>query len=204
MFHEDRSGEMHQLRYLPTILYSWRQHGEENKNGEVEIIKDECVECGLCLKANVCPVEAFYQQELPWPRHVRVEFSNPRVIHPSTKVGGRGTEEMKNNEITGRFQLGFDGVGMEFGRPSIGARFRDLQNMAQALVPLGVQFKPQNPVTVLMVDKNKGIFDPAILLEGDVIHRRRSLPKIKGSEFELEGVSRQLPSESDGGYGPLL
>jgi NAD-dependent dihydropyrimidine dehydrogenase PreA subunit len=138
----------------------------ENKKGEVrEVIEDECVECGVCLKANVCPVEAIYQQEITWPRRVRQEFSNPRAIHPGTKLAGRGTEEMKTNEITGRFQPGFAGIALEFGRPSVGVRFRDVQNVAQALVPLGVQFGQENPVTVLMVDKNKGIFESAILNE---------------------------------------
>ncbi len=138
----------------------------ENKKGEIrEIIEDECVECGVCLRADICPVEAIYQQELSWPRRVRQEFSNPRVVHPSTKGGGRGTEEMKTNEITGRFQTGFAGVSLEFGRPSVGARFHDIQAMAQALASLGVRFEPNNPVTFLMVDKNKGLFDPAILNE---------------------------------------
>ncbi len=138
----------------------------ENEKGEVrEVAEDECVECGVCLRAEVCPVEAIYQQEVAWPRQVRQVFSNPRVIHPTTKIGGRGTEEMKTNEITGRYQPGFAGVALEFGRPSVGTRFRDIQTMAQALVSLGVQFEQQNPVTALMVDKNKGTFDSAILNE---------------------------------------
>ncbi len=139
----------------------------ENKKGDVrEVIEDECVECGVCLRANVCPVEAIYQQELPWPRHVRAEFSNTQVPHTrGSKGGGRGTNEMKANEMTGRFQPGFAGVALEFGRPSVGARFRDIQTMSQALAPLGVRFEPNNALIALMVDNNKGIFDSAVLDE---------------------------------------
>lgn len=138
----------------------------ESGEGEVrEVVEDECVECGVCLRADVCPVEAIYQQDLAWPRRVRQEFSNPLIRHPSTNIGGRGTEEMKTNDVTGRFQPGFAGVGLELGRPSIGTRFGDVQTMAQALASLGVQFEPQNPVTALMIDKRKGLLDSQILDE---------------------------------------
>jgi len=138
----------------------------ESRKGEIrEVIEDECVECGICLRADVCPTEAIYQQELAWPRIVRQEFSNPLIRHPSTDIGGRGTEEMKTNDVTGRFNAGFAGIGLEFGRPSVGTRFRDVQTMAVALAPLGVQFETQNPVTALMIDKNKGLLKPEVLDE---------------------------------------
>ncbi|MDP3040760.1 MAG: 4Fe-4S binding protein [Deltaproteobacteria bacterium] len=138
----------------------------ESKKREVrEVIEDECVECGVCLRADVCPTDAIFQQELAWPRIVRQEFSNPLIRHPSTDIGGRGTEEMKTNDVTGRFQAGFAGIGLEFGRPSVATRFSDVQTMAQALAPLGVQFESQNPVTALMIDKGKGLLKPEVLNE---------------------------------------
>jgi len=130
-----------------------------------EVIEDECVECGVCLRAGICPADAIFQPELTWPRTVRQEFSNPLIRHPSTDIGGRGTEEMKTNDVTNRFKPGFVGIGLEFGRPNVGTRFHDVQLMAQALASLGVQFEPQNPVTALMIDKNKGILKPEILSE---------------------------------------
>lgn len=138
---------------------------ENSQKGVREIVDDECVECGVCLRADICPGEAIYQPELTWPRIVRQEFSNPLIRHPSTDIGGRGTEEMKTNDVTNRFKPGFVGIGLEFGRPSVGTRFYDVQLMAQALASLEVQFEPQNPVTALMVDKNKGILKPEILSE---------------------------------------
>lgn len=138
----------------------------ESKKREVhEMVQDECVECGVCLRAAVCPTDAIFQQELAWPRTVRQEFSNPLIRHPSTGIGGRGTEEMKTNDATNRFRAGFAGIGLEFGRPSVGTRFSDVQTMAQALAPLGVQFETQNPVTALMIDKGKGLLKPEVLNE---------------------------------------
>ena len=51
---------------------------------------------------DVCPTAAFEPDELAWPRVVRRAFSDPRVPHESTGVDGRGTEEVKTNDVTGR------------------------------------------------------------------------------------------------------
>ena len=131
-----------------------------------EIMEDDCVECGICMRVNICSQDAIYQQELSFPRVVRQQFSNPGARHPS-KSGGRGTEEMKTNDVTNRFKEGFAGVCLEFGRPSVGARFRDIQVMTQRLASssLDLTFEQKNPTTALMIDRQKGLFDPAVLNE---------------------------------------
>jgi len=132
--------------------------------GDVAVIdQDECVECGVCARAAVCPVDAFVDEPAPWPRSVRSAFSNPTVEHKETRVAGRGTEEMKTNEVTGLFKSGWIGMGFEFGRPGIGARFRDVDLVAQALARLGVIFADNNPVTKLMVDKKTGKISDEVL-----------------------------------------
>ncbi|MEW6673666.1 MAG: 4Fe-4S dicluster domain-containing protein [Thermodesulfobacteriota bacterium] len=139
----------------------------EGANGTVsEIDQDECVECGACYKrAGVCPVDAIYMPELKWPRSIREPFSNPHVKHPSTTGQGRGTEEMKTNDVTGRYRYGMAGVAIEMGRPGAGTSFRDMQTVAMALARLGVEFEPNNPVAELMADKKTGKFNPEILNE---------------------------------------
>jgi len=118
--------------------------------------QDECVECGICLRSGSCPVDAFVEEKLPWPRQIRAEFSNPLVPHHSTGGGGRGTEEVKTNEVTGRLKPGWLALAVEFGRPVTGARFRDVDTVAQALAKVGVTFEPENPVTALMADPKTG------------------------------------------------
>jgi hypothetical protein len=49
---------------------------------------------------------------------------------------GRGTAEVKTNDVTGRVKEGEAGFVIEFGRPSVGARFRDIQEMTKALAAL--------------------------------------------------------------------
>lgn len=123
--------------------------------GTIEIDLDECVECEVCKNAHICPRDALYMQELTGNRILRNQFSNPLVTHPKTGVPGRGTEEMKTNDVTGRFKRGRAGVCIELGRPGTGTRLRDVQTVAMAVAPYAKYgFEPHNPVTVLMVDNS--------------------------------------------------
>ena len=129
------------------------------------IDEDECVECSVCLRSGCCPTEALFQPELVWPRTVRKNFSDPLKIHPETRIPGRGTEEMKTNEVTGRYRRGMYGMAFELGRPGVGARFHDVQRVAKALAALGIAFEENNPVTKLMVDRTTGLIKPEVLNE---------------------------------------
>lgn len=131
----------------------------------VEIDQAECVECGVCLRSEACTYGALYQPELTWPRILRAEFSDPLVVHPATGVGGRGTEEMKTNDVTGRYRRGRAGMAAELGRPNTGARFREVQKVAMALASIGVEFEENNPVTHLMSDRSRGLIREDVLDE---------------------------------------
>jgi hypothetical protein len=114
---------------------------------------------------DVCPTAAFEPDELSWPRVVRRAFSDPRVPHESTGVEGRGTEEVKTNDVSGRVQVGEVGFTIEFGRPGVGVWFRDIQVMCQALAKAGVSFEKRNPITSLMADVSAGKLRDDILGE---------------------------------------
>src|SRR3954452_5321041 len=106
----------------------------------------------LAREPDVCPTAAFEPEPLVWPRVVRRAFSDLRVPHESTGVEGRGTEEVKTNDISGRVKVGEVGFTIEFGRPGVGVWFRDIQRMCQALAEAGVSFEKKNPITSLMSD----------------------------------------------------
>lgn len=158
------------------------------------IDRDECVECYACYNGlsqehlnptlvralrkvfswmrlrfdpepDVCPTAAFEPEDLTWPRVVRRAFSDPRVPHESTGVEGRGTEEVKTNDVTGRVQLGEVGFTIEFGRPGVGVRFHEIDRMTRALAKAGVAFEKRNPVTTLMSDVSTGAIREDILNE---------------------------------------
>jgi len=158
------------------------------------INRDECVECYSCFNGlsqehlnptlvrtmrgmlklfrirfdpepDVCPTAAFEPDELAWPRVIRRAFSDPTVPHESTGVKGRGTEEVKTNDISGRCKKGEVNFTIEFGRPGVGARFWEVQKMTQALARAGVAFEKKNPVTALMSDVATGTLPNDVLNE---------------------------------------
>lgn len=146
------------IPYCPMVAISMK--------GDIAVIdQDECVECGICLRSGSCSVDAFIDEQHPWPRIIRAEFSNPTVPHRSTGIAGRGTEEVKTNEVTGRLKPGWLAFAIEFGRPVTGARFRDVDMVAQALARVGVTFEPANPVTALMENTRTGKIREDVLNE---------------------------------------
>jgi len=126
---------------------------------------DECAECGCCLRMVNCPVDAIYQQEMVYPRTVRSILSDPLTIAEESGISGRGTEEMKTNEVTGRFKLGAVAIAVEVGRPVTGARLYDVEKIAQAVAKLNVEFESINPTTSLMSDPGTGKLKDELLNE---------------------------------------
>jgi len=126
---------------------------------------DECVECGSCLRCADCPTDAIHQQELEYPRTVRSLMSDVLTIAEESKISGRGTEEMKTNEVTGRFKLGDAGVAIEVGRPVLGTRLYDVEKIAMEVAKFGAKFEPLNPTTSMMADKKTGKFREELLNE---------------------------------------
>jgi ferredoxin len=156
--------------------------------------RDECVECYACFNGlsqehlnptlvrtvrrifkfmrvrfdpepDVCPTAAFAPEDLVWPRVVRRAFSDPRVPHESTGVEGRGTEEVKTNDVSGRVKVGEVGFTVELGRPGVGVWFREIQEMAWELARAGVAFEKRNPITSLMTDSTAGTLREDIMKE---------------------------------------
>ncbi len=133
-------------------------HRHETIPGRVyiQLDQDACTDCGMCLRANICPVNALYQPEETWPREVRGILSNPLIEFLGSQTPGRGTEEMKTTDVKGTFPPGIVGVGIELGRPGVGTYFRDVEKIAMALAPIGYEFAEENPVTHFMKDKHTG------------------------------------------------
>jgi ferredoxin len=193
-------------------------------DGKSIVNQDECVECFTChrvlrnegyppwfvralrkvlsvfrlgylAEVDVCPTGAFTPPELKWPRSIRAFFSDPTTVHPGTGVPGRGTDEIKSNDVTGRLRQGEAGLVVEMGRPGTGAYFRDVERVAMALAPLQPHFESENPVTQLMVDTKTGKIKDDVLNEkvlSAIIEIKTSLEKIPALLQALERVSREI------------
>lgn len=131
----------------------------ERRKDTSRINWDECVECGICIRQVKCPVSAIYEpiETMEWPRSVRKVFSDPTSKHENTGVRGRGTEEVKTNDVTARFKHGFFGIALEFGRPGVGTRLGDVEVITTVLAAEGITFEVANPLTFLMEDARTGI-----------------------------------------------
>jgi hypothetical protein len=185
---------------------------------------DECVECFTCYRGmskehlnptfvrairktaqffrfrfdpepDICPTDAIVPEDLSWPRVVRRAFSDPQVPHESTGIHGRGTAEVKTNDVTNRVNEGEAGFVVEFGRPGIGARFRDIQRITTALAELGVEFETNNPVTSLMTDPSRGVIREDILNEkilSAIVEIKTALDKVPLVLKEIRNLSREV------------
>ena len=147
---------------------------------------DACLECGICARQAKCPRNAIFEPEetSKWPRSVRKVFSNPTEKHENTGVRGRGTEEIKTNDVTGRFKQGFVGMALEFGRPSVGTKIKEIEVVTIPLAQKKVLFEPCNPSTFL--------FDTSTGLVKEDVREEKVLSAIVEfviPESELEEVS---------------
>jgi NAD-dependent dihydropyrimidine dehydrogenase PreA subunit len=125
-----------------------------------------CTECNNCLRADVCPTDAIFQNEIAWPRSIRNIFSDPISVFKETGVSGRGTEESKTNDVTHRFKKGEVGFSIDVGRPNAGGvKLREVDKISREIAKLGVSFDPDNPLTYLMADTKTGKLKEDVLDE---------------------------------------
>ena len=195
-----------------------------DEDGKSVVDQDECVECSTCYRVlrsegyrpcfvrairrvlstfrlgylaevDVCPTGALTAPVLTWPRSLRATFSDPTTVHAGTGVSGRGTEEIKSNDVTGRLRKGEVGLVVELGRPGVGAYFREIEKVAMALATLKPHFELKNPVTQLMVDGETGKMKEEILNEkvmSAIIELKTSLERIPEFLRTLEEVQREV------------
>jgi NAD-dependent dihydropyrimidine dehydrogenase PreA subunit len=168
-------------------IHSFHRHETIPGRIFIEIDQDKCTDCGMCLRTAICPVNALYQEVEPWPREIRGILSNPLIEFKGSQVPGRGTEEMKTNDVKGSFLPGEVGVGVELGRPGLGAYFKDVEIVAMALMGanIGYVLADENPVTHFMSDKSTG------KLRDDVLGEKATSAIIEG-KCKLEKLPQAL------------
>jgi len=194
------------------------------EDGKSAINQDECVECNTCYRVcrsegyppwfvrairkvlfffrlgylaevDVCPTGALTPPQLDWPRSVRAVFSDPTTVHPGTGVPGRGTDEIKTNDVTGRLREGDAGLVIEMPRPGTGAYFRDIEKVAMALARLKPHFEKENPVTQLMANSETGKIKDEVLNEkvlSAIIEIKTGLEKIPEFLQAMGEIQKEL------------
>lgn len=134
--------------------------GAISMQNDVAVIAPEvCVECWLCYRNRVCPEDCIETTPLETPgelfKHI---LSDPTETSAGTGIPGRGTEEAKTNDVTGRFDKDSYGICIDMGRPAIGAYMRDVEKVAMAVAAAGVRFASpkETPLSGLMTDVRTG------------------------------------------------
>ncbi len=154
-----------------------------------EIDREACVECGNCLRVAECPTGALRQDKLKWPRIVRKYFSDNQFQWPEeiryTTGYGRGTEECKTNDRTGKFKRGEVGILVELGRPNTGTYLRNAEKIIQTLMGAGAKMAERSPLTALLKDKEKGTLP-------EELRKERVLSCIVEAKVKLEGLEKAL------------
>jgi hypothetical protein len=220
---------------------------DQAKN-RAKINDDACVECGACYRGmstenlnpvfvrtvrkaakifrfrfepepDVCPTGAFEMNELEMPRLIRQIFSDPVVEHKSTGIKGRGTEEVKTNDVSLRINAGEVGYTIEFGRPGVGVRFSDIQEMTRTLAKEGVTFEKNNPITHLMTNTSTGdlrsdiiqekILSAIVEIKTTISQVERVLEIVEDVNERIDtviavGISTRCENGEDKTLGPLL
>jgi hypothetical protein len=72
---------------------------------------------------------------------------------------------MKIGDVTGHFRRGYAQLVVELGRPGVGARFRDLQNLVQAMAQAGYPYSGGRSINQVMADPAAGAVKPEVLDE---------------------------------------
>jgi len=163
-------------------------------NGKCYIDEDACVECYVCYRSKVCPNNAFQEVPLKWPRTIRHTFSAVQEEH-ATGIPGRGTEEVKTNDVTGRYGFGEVGFTVDLGRPGVGTSLREVEKITKAVAKVGVEFEPRNPITMFMVNKEQGTLSEQIINEmvlSCIIEFKIAESKFLEVVNALETVSKQI------------
>jgi NAD-dependent dihydropyrimidine dehydrogenase PreA subunit len=188
-------------------------------DGKCYIEPDECVDCYVCLRKHVCPMDAIQPTELDtFYKQFMHMMSDPVENHGVTGVTGRGTEEVKTNDVTGRVKKGRVGLCLDGGRPGAGARMADVEKIAMAVAAAGVKLEDKNttPLAALMPDIATGKLEPdvlgcrllSVIVEGncadaDLPKVLRALQKVSG-EIETVFSLGLIMRVDENGWNPAL
>ena len=133
---------------------------------KVAIEYEACVECGVCLRMGICKEAAIKQvDKIPYPRILRSVFSDVLSPNDVTGVSGRGTEEMKTNDVTNLFTTDGIGFSIELGRPGLGAYLSELEKVIKKVTEMGFHLALDNPVYALIADHKQGTLQPEVRKE---------------------------------------
>lgn len=189
----------------------------EDKRAVID--EEVCVECWVCYRNEVCPEGAIETTSLENFEDIfKHVISDPVETTQETGVPGRGTEEAKTNDVTGRFGEGEVGIAIDMGRPGVGCYMYDVEKVAMAVAAAGVEFPgaDHTPLAKLMSNIETGKLKDevlnlhvlSIIIEGKCTQENFSnvLEAIKEVEKKIDTVFSLgiITRVDEKGYTPAL
>ena len=172
------------------------KYDSEKKKCYIE--QNECVDCYVCVRQQrqFCKREAFEPAELTsFYKQFAHVMSDPCENHGVTGVTGRGTEEVKTNDVTGRVSKGHVGFCIDVGRPGAGCYLYDVEKIAMAIAAAGVKLldASHTPLAALMTNLDTG------KLKEDCLNTRMLSVIVEGSceDKDFKNVMRALLKVKD-------
>ena len=161
--------------------------------------EDECVDCYVCLRQKVCPKDAIVPTELDtfYKQFMHV-MSDPVENHGVTGVTGRGTEEVKTNDVSGRVRKGRVGLCIDVGRPGAGARMYDVEKIAVACAASGVKLEED-----VLNERLLSVIVEGNCAEEDLPNVLRALKQV-ATEIETVFSLGLIMRIDENGYNPAL
>ena len=104
---------------------------------QASIKREICVECGVCIDTDICPVSAFEEDNDDISEFKR-PFGRLLLKHVAAKnvVQGSGFD-VKTNDVAGNLPLDKIVVRFELNRPGGGLKFGDVEQMRTKMKQLG-------------------------------------------------------------------
>ncbi len=181
------------IPYCPVNAFK-RVEGQK----KVYVDQDICTKCNVCVRQDVCPFGAI-EDELydDFKSDFQHILSDPTTSSAGSSVPGRGTEEMKTNDVTGRFRKNEYGICIDMGRPGIGCRLRDAEKVAMAVVAAGLELEgPEStPLAKIMTDVSTGKIREDLLdtnLLSVIVEGKCPLDKISDILKALKKVEKEI------------
>lgn len=99
--------------------------------------RDLCVECGVCIDSDICPVSAFEEDQDELATYKKT-FGRLLTKHVDSKAILKGSGyDVKTNDATGKMPMDTVAMRLELSRPRGGLKFRDIERMRAAMEKLG-------------------------------------------------------------------
>jgi hypothetical protein len=123
------------------------------------------------------------------------EWCGAHSVIRSSRTRAPASTAAVPNDVTRRVGIGEVGYVVEFGRPTVGVRFRDIEQMTRALAGIGIEFEPKNPVTHLMSDVKTGKLRDDILNEkilSAIVEFKTRIDNVPAVLSKVDEVARTL------------